>query len=143
MKKIFSIEPVEGKKNTVEITFLKDFTLKVDKKDTLFVKFLMMMLHYSGGAASYFAPLLGFTESAFRDIKKKFETEDVNSIFYPEIEKGKVKELPEPEIGKIIALIVQNPRDTNKKIADKFNAVSSKTKISLKDVEKIREKFEL
>jgi len=39
-------------------------------------------------------------------------------------------------------LIVKNPKDTNKKIADKFNAIS-KLQIGLKNVEEIRNKYGL
>jgi hypothetical protein len=142
MKKKFIITPVEGKKNEAEITFLKDFTLRVDKKDKVFVKFLMMMLHCAGGPATYFAPLLGFTDRSFHNIKEKVKTQGIKSLFHTNLGKQYAKKMTDPEVGKIISLIVKNPKDTNKKIADKFNA-SSTNKISFRSVERIRKKFGL
>ncbi|MEW6096489.1 MAG: hypothetical protein AB1567_08195 [bacterium] len=142
MKRKFSITPVEGKKNEVEITFQKDFTLKVDKKDKVFVKFLMMLLHRGGGVAAYFAPLLDFTARSFHDIKGKVKKEGIKTLFDVKVKKEDVEKIKDADIGKIITLIVKNPKDTNKKIADNFN-LASKTQISFKDVEKIRNKFGL
>lgn len=142
MKKNFSIIPVEGKKNEVEITLLKDFTLKVDKKDTVFVKFLMLLLHRAGGPVSYFAPLLGFTDHSFHNIKERVNTQGITSLFYPDISKQDAQKISDPDIGKVVKLIVGNPEDSNEKIAEKFNA-SSTNKITLRDVEEIRNKFGL
>lgn len=142
MKRIFSITAVEGKKNEVEITFLKDFKLKVDKRDKVFVKFLMLLLHKGDGAATYFAPLLDETERTFHSIKEKVSTKGITSLFHADIEKQLDKKISNSDIGKIITLIVKNHTDTNKKIADKFNA-ASKTQISFRDVEEIRNKFGL
>ncbi|MFH1562039.1 MAG: hypothetical protein ABIF11_01275 [Nitrospirota bacterium] len=143
MKKNFSITPVEDEKNEMEITFLKDLKLKVNKKDTIFVKFLMILLERVGGAAIYFAPLFGFTTKSFNDIKENFDTQGIISLFYPEIKKQeKDKKVTNSDIGKIVSLIVKNPDGTNKQITDKFNCTSS-VKIDIKDVEGIREKFGL
>jgi len=143
MKKNFTITPVEGKKNEVKITFQKDVTITVDKKDELFIKFLMMVLHYSGEDAGYFAPLLGFTKSSFNNLKKKVESIGIKSLLLEtDMETQSDKELSEPDIGKVIELIVKNPNDTNEKIADKFNVVST-SNIDFKIVEKIRKQFGL
>lgn len=142
MKRMFSITTVEGKENEMEIIFLKDFKLKVDKRDKVFVKFLMMLLHKGDGSATYFASLLGETERAFHNIKEKVSTKGITSLFRTDIEKQPDKKIDNSDIGKIITLIVKNPTDTNKKIADKFNA-ASKTQISFRNVEEIRNKFGL
>jgi len=142
MKRRFSITPVKGKKNKVEITFQKDFTIRVDKKDKLFIQFLMMVLHYSGGVAEYFAPLLGFTKSSFYNLERKVKAYGIKSLLQPDVQTQKEKELTEPDIGKIIELIVKNPNDTNEEIAEKFN-VRSTSHIDFKSVEKIRNQFGL
>lgn len=144
MKKRISITLVEGEKNRLEITFLKELKLKVNKKNTIFVKFLMILLEQAGGTAAHFAPLLGFTNKSFNDIKKNVDTQGVISLFYPEIKEQKEgsKIRTDSDIGKIVTLIVKNPDKTNKQITDKFNRTSS-VKIDFKDVEGIREKFGL
>lgn len=142
MRKNFSITPVAGNKNEVNITFLKDFSLEVDKKDDLFIKFLAMVLDRSGARAAYFAPLLGLTKQAFHNLKKKVKAENIKSLFLAELERQKPKELPDSDIGKIIELMVKNPKDSEEEIAAKFNRGST-SKIDFKSVEKIRQRFGL
>lgn len=142
-KRKFLIIPVEGKRNEVEIIFQKDFKIKVDKKDKEFVKFLLMVLYYTGANPKYFAPLLGVTTHAFYNMKKKVESEGIKSLFEKNVKKKQPDEnIKDADIGKIVSLIVKYPKDTNKKIADKFNT-TSKTEINFKVVERIRERFGL
>ncbi len=143
MKRRILITPIADEKNKVEITFLKDLKLKVDKKDTVFIKFLMIFLGMAGGTATYFAPLLGFTNKSFNDIKKGVDSQGIISLFYPEIAgQKKSGEKTDSDIGKIITLLVKNPDKTNKQIADKFNR-SSSINITPKNIEDVRKKFGL
>lgn len=142
MKKNFLITPVEEGKNKVEITFLKDFKLKVDKEDKVFVKFLMMLLHAGGCSASYFGPLLGSNKQSFDDIKKQVETQGVTSLFTTSIKNQPTQKLSNVTTGKVITLIVKNPQDSYKQIADKFNKVS-KIRIDFIMVENICKRFGL
>jgi hypothetical protein len=142
MKRKFEIAPVEGSKNLVEITFHEGFKLRVDKKNRVFVKFVMMMLHYAGGAATYFAPLLGFTDRAFHNIKENFKERGIHSLFHGNHGKQNARKITDEHIGKIMTLIVQNPTDSNRAIAEKFNAQED-LQISFRSVERLRNQYKL
>lgn len=142
MKRLFEITPVDGSKNLVEITFKEGFKVQVDKKNRVWVKFIMMLLHYSGGAATYFAPLLGFTDRAFHNIKEHFKERGIKSLFHGNHDKQNARKITDEHIGKILTLIVQNPTASNRIIAEKFNG-QEELQISFRSVERLRNQYKL
>ncbi|MEW6095019.1 MAG: helix-turn-helix domain-containing protein [bacterium] len=142
MKKMFEIVPVEGSKNLVELTMKKGFKLQVDKKERIFVKFVMMVLHYGGESATYFAPFLGFTDRAFHNIKENFKERGIQSLFHGNHGKQNARKITDEHRGKILTLIVQNPTESNRVIADKFNEQGD-LKIGFRSVERLRNQYKL
>lgn len=139
---MIEITPVADNKNLVEITFHEGFKLQIDKKNRVFVKFVMMILYYAGGAATYFAPLLGYTDRAFHNIKEQFKREGIQSLFHGNHGKQNARKLTDEHIGKILTLLVQNPTDSNRAIADKFNAQEN-LQISFRSIERLRNQYKL
>ncbi|MFH1564104.1 MAG: hypothetical protein ABIF11_11930 [Nitrospirota bacterium] len=142
MKRKFEIVPVEGSKDLVEITFNEGFNLQVNKKNRLFVKFVMILLHYSGGAATYFAPLLGFTDRAFHNIKEYFKESGAQSLYHGNHYRQNARKIMDENIGRILTLLVQNPTESNRAIADRFNE-QKKLKVSFRSVERLRNQYKI
>ncbi len=142
MKRQFEIVPVEGSKDLVEITFKEGFKFQVDKKNKLFVKFVMILLHYAGGAATYFAPLLGFTDRAFHNIKEYFKESGIKSFYHGNHYRQNARKIMDEDIGRILTLIVQHPTESNRVIADRFNEQRD-IKISFRSVERLRNQYKL
>lgn len=142
MKRDIEIVPVPGNKNLVEVIMREGVRLRVDKKNRVFVKFIMMLLHYGGEAAIYFAPLLGFTDRAFHNIKEAFKEKGVKALFHGNHGKKNARKITDEHIGKILTLLIQNPGDSNRMIAEKFNKQEN-VQISFRSVERLRNQYKL
>ncbi|MEW6607603.1 MAG: hypothetical protein AB1414_09130 [bacterium] len=142
MKRKFEIAPVEGSKNLVEITFKQGFSFQIDKKKKVLVKFVMIIMHYAGGAATFFTPMLNFTDRAFHNIKTHFHEAGAKSLFHGNHYKQNARKISDAHIGKILTLIVQNPTVPNRVIAEEFNALGE-LQISFRSVERLRNLYKL
>jgi len=142
MKRKFEITPVEGNDNLLQITFKEGFNLKVNKKNRVYVKFVMMLLYYAGSAATYFAPLLGYTDRAFHNIKVYFKKRGVKSLLHGNQGKQNARKITDEYIGKILTLIIQNPRASSVEITEKFNK-QDKSQLSYRSIERVRDRYKL
>jgi len=142
MKRNFEITPIEGSDSLVQLTFKEGFSFQIDKKDRVLVKFVMMLLYYGGGAATYFAPLLGYTDRAFHNIKEYFNKRGIQSLFHGNHGKQNARKITDAHIGKILTLIVQNPTSPNKVIAEKFNEQAD-IQLSFRSIQRVRHCYNL